>query len=89
MEQSFKNDVLQELRSGDGRILLHDEVEERPGVFTIIPLWETVSEGDIMTPRDVMDLVAKEGYKVSSNGLQHHKSLIYFSDQLWPCCYCK
>jgi len=64
MEQSFKKDILRELRAGGGRILLHDEVEERPGVFSIIPLWETVSEGDILTPRDVMDLVAREGYKV-------------------------
>lgn len=64
MEERFKKDVLRELRQGDGRILLHDEVEERPGVFTIIPIWETVSEEDIMTPQDVFDLVAKEGYKV-------------------------
>lgn len=66
MEERFKKDVLRELRQGDGRILLHDEVEERPGVFTIIPIWETVSEEDIMTPRDAFDLVAKEGYKVKS-----------------------
>lgn len=64
MEESFKNDVLRELRQGGGRILLHDEVEERPGVFSIIPLWETVSEDDILTPRDVMNLAAKEGYRV-------------------------
>lgn len=66
MEQSFKKDVLRELRAGNGRILLHDEVEERPGVFSIVPLWETVSEDDIMTPRDVFNMVAKEGYKVST-----------------------
>ncbi|KAF8223849.1 hypothetical protein L208DRAFT_1314989 [Tricholoma matsutake] len=65
MEQNFKKDVLCELIVGGGRILLHDEIEERPGVFSIIPLWETVSEGDILTPRDVMDLVAKEGYKIN------------------------
>lgn len=64
MEQSFKKDVLRELRAGDGRILLHDEVEERPGVFSIIPLWETASEDDILTPRDVFDRITKEGYKV-------------------------
>ncbi|KAG8213255.1 inositol hexakisphosphate-domain-containing protein [Butyriboletus roseoflavus] len=64
MEERFKEDVLRELRQGGGRILLHDEVEERPGVFTIVPIWETVSEEDIMTPRDVFDLVAKEGYKI-------------------------
>lgn len=64
MEQSFKKDVLRELRAGNGRILLHDEVEERPGVFSIIPLWETVSESDILTPRDVIDIITKEGYQV-------------------------
>lgn len=64
MEQNFKKDVLRELRAGKGRILLHDEVEERPGVFTIIPLWEEVSEEDIMTPRDVFNVVAQEGFKI-------------------------
>jgi len=64
MEERFKKDVIREARMGDGRILLHDEVEERPGVFSIIPIWETVNEQDIMTPRDVFDLMAKEGFKV-------------------------
>lgn len=65
MEERFKVDVLREVRLGDGRTLLHDEVEERTGVFSIIPIWETVSEEDIMTPRDVFNLMVKEGYKVS------------------------
>lgn len=65
MEESLKRDVIQEVRAGGGRILLHDEVEERPGVFSIIPIWEDVTEDDIMTPRDVFDLMAKEGYKVN------------------------
>jgi hypothetical protein len=65
MEESFKNDVLQELRRGKGRILLHDEVEERPGVFSIGPLWEHVEEVDIMTPRDVFQLMVREGFHVS------------------------
>ncbi|KAF9787481.1 inositol hexakisphosphate-domain-containing protein [Thelephora terrestris] len=65
MEQSFKKDVLKEVRAGDGRILLHDEVEDRPGVFTIVPIWEHVEESDIMTPREVFDSVVKEGFKVS------------------------
>ncbi|KAF5367062.1 hypothetical protein D9758_003884 [Tetrapyrgos nigripes] len=64
MEQSFKKDVLRELRAGNGRILLHDEVEERPGVFSIIPIWETASEEDILTPRDVFELMVKEGFKI-------------------------
>jgi Inositol hexakisphosphate len=65
MEESLKRDVIRELRAGQGRILLHDEVEERPNVFSIVPLWEAVSEEDIMTPGDVFKLMAKEGYQVS------------------------
>ncbi|KAF8896122.1 inositol hexakisphosphate-domain-containing protein [Infundibulicybe gibba] len=64
MEQSFKKDILRELKAGNGRILLHDEVEERPGVFSIIPIWEVVSEEDILTPREVFDRITKEGYKI-------------------------
>ncbi|OJT02262.1 Paladin [Trametes pubescens] len=64
MEESLKRDILYEVREGQGRILLHDEVEERPGVFSIIPIWETVEEKDIMTPRDVYNLMVKDGYKV-------------------------
>ena len=67
MEENFKKDVLRELRHGDGRILLHDEVEERPGVFSIIPIWEFVSENEIMTPRDVFSQIIREGYRVSNN----------------------
>ena len=64
METSLKKDVLRELRAGDGRILLHDEVEERPGQFEIVPLWESVEESEIMTPRDVFEQMKAEGYKV-------------------------
>ncbi|EIN10058.1 hypothetical protein PUNSTDRAFT_125979 [Punctularia strigosozonata HHB-11173 SS5] len=64
MEESLKRDVLREVKAGSGRILLHDEVEERPNVFAIVPIWENVSEADIMTPRDVFNLVSAEGYKV-------------------------
>ncbi|KAL1753037.1 inositol hexakisphosphate-domain-containing protein [Schizophyllum commune] len=65
MENKFKQDILTEVRLGNGRVLLHDEVEERPGVFSIIPIWESVTEDDIMTPRDVFDLMVKEGYKIN------------------------
>ena len=64
MEENLKRDVIREVRAGEGRILLHDEVEERPGVFKIIPIWEDVEEADIMTPGDVYALMVKEGYKV-------------------------
>ena len=64
IEETFKKDILREVRAAGGRILLHDEVEERPGVFSIIPIWEQVGEEDIMTPRNVFELMAKEGYHV-------------------------
>ncbi|KAJ7285370.1 inositol hexakisphosphate-domain-containing protein, partial [Mycena rebaudengoi] len=63
MEESFKKDVLRELKANAGRVLLHDEVEDRSG-FSIVPLWETVSEADILTPRDVFNLMAKEGFNI-------------------------
>ena len=71
MEESFKKDVLRELRAGGGRILLHDEVEERPGAFSLIPIWEQVSEDDIMTPKNVYELMSKEGYHVSTLIFHH------------------
>ena len=43
---------------------VHDEVEERPNVFVMWPLGENVPKEDIMTPGDIFDLMAKEGYKV-------------------------
>ncbi|KIY43759.1 hypothetical protein FISHEDRAFT_51969 [Fistulina hepatica ATCC 64428] len=64
MEDRLKYDVIKEARLGDGRILLHDEVEERPGVFTIVPVWESISEDEILTPREVFGLVQREGYKI-------------------------
>ena len=64
MEIKLKRDVLRELRKNEGRLLLHDEVEERPGVFTILPQWEVVDYDDVLTPRDVFELMAKEGFKV-------------------------
>ncbi|KLO17434.1 hypothetical protein SCHPADRAFT_900700 [Schizopora paradoxa] len=65
MEIKLKRDVLRELRKNEGRLLLHDEVEERPGVFTILPQWEVVDYDDVLTPRDVFELMKKEGYKIN------------------------
>ena len=75
MEENLKRDVIREVRAGEGRILLHDEVEERPGVFSIIPIWEHVEEKDIMTPSDVYNLMVREGYKV---GLSLHYVFVAF-----------
>ena len=65
MEITLKRDVQQELRRAQGKILLHDELEESPGKYKITPLYEIVSEDDIMTPRDVFELMVGEGYKAS------------------------
>jgi len=65
MEIKLKRDVLREVRKNEGRILLHDEVEERPGVFSILAQWENVGLDDILTPRDVFELMAKEGFKIN------------------------
>lgn len=83
MEESFKQDVLRELRAGSGRILLHDEVEERPGAFTIIPIWEIVSETDILTPKDVIDLIKKEGYKIDYARVAITDEQAPLPDALW------
>ncbi|KAJ7613946.1 inositol hexakisphosphate-domain-containing protein [Roridomyces roridus] len=66
MEEAFKKDVLREVRENDGRVLLHDDREERPGSVTIVPIcqWATVTESDILTPRDVFTLMKKEGFKI-------------------------
>ena len=83
MEESFKKDVLRELREGNGRILLHDEVEERPGVFSIIPIWEVVENHEIMTPRDVINLIAELGYRVYIFSKRTYQCSPILLDQLW------
>ncbi|KIJ51469.1 hypothetical protein M422DRAFT_157971 [Sphaerobolus stellatus SS14] len=64
IEKNLKKDVIRELHKMDGKLLLHDEMETEPGVFEIVPQWEQLTDEDILTPREVFDLVAKEGYKV-------------------------
>jgi hypothetical protein len=64
METQLKEDVLREIHAGQGRILLHDEVETKPGSYEIIPIWESVSDNDIMTPRELYEGVIQEGYHV-------------------------
>ncbi|KAJ7592850.1 inositol hexakisphosphate-domain-containing protein [Mycena floridula] len=83
METNFKKDILRELKASNGRILLHDEVEERPGVFSIIPLWETLSEEDILTPREVFQLVTKEGYKIDYGRVAITDEQAPLPDALW------
>lgn len=64
MEISLKKDVQREVQESKGKILLHDEIEEPAGVYTICPQMETASVEDIMTPRELFEMVAKEGYRV-------------------------
>ena len=64
MEEALKQDVLREIRSGDGKLLLHDEVETKPGTYEIIPIWEAVEESDVMTPKELYKMVTDEAYNV-------------------------
>jgi len=63
MEEALKNDVLNEIIDRGGRVLLHDEVEEN-GKFIVTAVWETVDQKQIMTPREVFNLMKEEGYLV-------------------------
>ncbi|KAF8071749.1 inositol hexakisphosphate-domain-containing protein [Lyophyllum atratum] len=83
MEQSFKKDVLRELRAFNGRILLHDELEERPGTFSVVPIWETVSEEEILTPRDVIEMIRKEGYRIDYARIAITDEQAPLPDALW------
>lgn len=64
MEKSLRRDVQREIVAHSGRILLHDEVEEAPGRFTITAQWESVQVEDVMTPRELFNMLTKEGYHV-------------------------
>ncbi|KAH7106320.1 inositol hexakisphosphate-domain-containing protein [Auriculariales sp. MPI-PUGE-AT-0066] len=65
MEKSLKYDLIRELTAANGRVLVHDEIEDPPGSFTITAIWETIAESDVMTPRDVFELMRSEGYRVN------------------------
>ena len=64
MEDTLKEDVLREMRKGNGRILLHDEIETKPGTYEIVPIWETIEASDIMTPKELYASVVSEGFRV-------------------------
>ncbi|PWN31661.1 uncharacterized protein FA14DRAFT_127972 [Meira miltonrushii] len=65
MEQSLKQDVIKEIRKYKGRILLHDEtVNESTGKFELFPIWEEVKEEDVLTPKEMYQMVHQEGYQV-------------------------
>jgi hypothetical protein len=64
MENTLKDDVLREIRASEGKLLLHDEMETKPGTYEIVPIWETIEEKDVMTPREMYEEVQKEKYQV-------------------------
>ncbi|KAH8925172.1 hypothetical protein BT69DRAFT_1307991 [Atractiella rhizophila] len=64
MENALKRDVLEELKKYQGRLLLHDEAEETPGDFRVTANYEEASPDDVLTPKEVFELMRSEGYKV-------------------------
>ncbi|BGP13466.1 hypothetical protein JCM10213v2_001386 [Rhodosporidiobolus nylandii] len=62
-EDELKQDLLREREKTGGKVLLHDEIED-DGKFTITASWEEVAEEDILTPREVFELMQKEGFRV-------------------------
>ncbi|KAI8816483.1 inositol hexakisphosphate-domain-containing protein, partial [Fimicolochytrium jonesii] len=63
MESQMKLDALAELKHYGGRLLLHEEEVTEKG-FSIVPVWETVSEDAVQTPSEVYKCFQAEGYKV-------------------------
>jgi len=64
METTLKDDVLKEIREHNGKLLLHDEMETKPGIFEVVPIWEEVDEEDVMTPKELYQRVINESYRV-------------------------
>jgi hypothetical protein len=58
-----KCDVIREV-CGNGCILLHDKVEEQQNAYSIVLVWENVSEEYIITPGDVFNPMKEGGYLV-------------------------
>lgn len=42
MEQALKEDLLTEAANNGGKVLLHDEIVEADGTFTITAIWEDI-----------------------------------------------
>ncbi|UZJ54516.1 hypothetical protein CBS101457_003836 [Exobasidium rhododendri] len=64
MEEALKQDVIREIEKYDGRILLHDEEVNEEGKFEIFPLWESVKVEDVLTPKEMYQIIQKEGFRV-------------------------
>lgn len=55
LEERLKNDVLNELENGEGRLLLHNENNDGD----VVPVWEEVEEKDVETIAEVMRFAGK------------------------------
>ncbi|KAJ3280819.1 hypothetical protein HK104_000390 [Borealophlyctis nickersoniae] len=64
MEMQMKKDAILELKTYDGRMLLHEEQSAPGGGFSIVPVWGTVKEEDIQTPLEVYQQIQGEGFRV-------------------------
>ncbi|KAI9099760.1 inositol hexakisphosphate-domain-containing protein [Phlyctochytrium arcticum] len=63
MEYQMKMDAIAEVKQYGGRMLLHEEEADAKG-FSIVPVWETVKEEDIQTPKEVYGSIQIQGYHV-------------------------
>ena len=50
LEDRLKNDVINELEAGEGRLLLHTETSDG----TVIPIWEEAAPTDVDTIQEIM-----------------------------------
>lgn len=64
MESQLKADVISEIRAHGGKLLLHDEMETKPGTYEVVPVWENVEEENVLTPLELYQDVQSEGYRV-------------------------
>lgn len=59
IEDRLKRDILAELKSGDGRILLHSERADG----TVMTVWESVEPDGVATLREIMEsLMQKKSF---------------------------
>jgi protein-tyrosine phosphatase len=63
MEKQFKLDVLAEIKRCNNQLLLHEERLDG-SKFELVPVWETISEGDIQTPLEVYQTIQSSGGNV-------------------------
>lgn len=63
LEERLKSDVVAEIDSFQGRVLLHTESPDGE----VVPVWETVNREDVHSLREVMDDVAETETGVKLN----------------------